>query len=117
MASRLAVIYQLICLGILLSISQADISAVALENDVMLKSYPMINNLLNAAVISTSPYEKLTSCVVACNAVANCAYIGIDSVSKTCTLLSVKSGFPAKFTTFTSVYTVERRTAKVSPII
>lgn len=116
MASRLAVIHQLINLGIILSSCKANFSnysALQQENEIVVKSYPIINNLLRAAVISTSPYVSLASCTVACNAVANCAYIGIDTMSKTCTLLSVKSGFPIKFTTFTEVYIVESRTAKV----
>jgi hypothetical protein len=119
MANRLAVIHQLIYLGILLSSCKVNFSnytALQQENEIVIKSYPMMNNLLKAAVISTSPYVSLVSCSVACNGVANCAYIGINTVSKTCTLLSVKRGFPSKFTTFTEVYIVESRTAKVCPI-
>jgi hypothetical protein len=118
MASRLVLIYQFIYLSILLSTSKANFStytALPLENEIVVKTYLMINNLLKAAVISTSPLVSLASCAVACSAVANCAYIGIDTVSKTCTLLSVKRDFPTKFTTFTDVYTVELRTAKVCP--
>jgi hypothetical protein len=72
------------------------------------------NNVLRAAVISTSSLVSLAACAVSCISVSSCVYIGVDTVANTCTLLAATVGGPYKaFSNFADVYIVESRDVQV----
>ncbi len=83
-----------------------------LSNDASLSKF-VTNGVLRASVISTTPLVHMMTCTASCIATSSCCYIGLNTVAMTCTLLAAKSGPPITYTSFTEVYALKSRTARV----